>query len=327
MLKKNRFEINSQILAEAAEWFAVLGSDQVSKSEREQWQAWLASHPDHQLAWSRVEYLTHTFDDLPPKATSDTLNSPDLNRRRILKTAILGTLSLSTWELWQQEYLQQLSADYNTEIGVTRSITLTDGSQISLDTNTAINVEFTSTLRKVQLISGEIYIKTAPDNANFYRPLVVDTHQGRVLAMGTRFSVNQQSNETQVKVFEEAVEIQPSKLELNQRLTLKAGQSTDFTQLKIKPLQPIYNNQPAWTQGILLADNLRLNDFLIQLNRYRRGFVTCTPEIADIRIVGSFPINDINRILAMLEETLPIKISSPLPLWVRILPANQKKSS
>jgi len=320
MLKKNRFEIHPKILAEAAEWFSVLGSEHVSKSEREQWQAWLAVHPDHQLAWSRVEYLTNKFNNLPPKATSAALNSPDLNRRRILKTAVFGAFSLSVWELWHQGYLQELTADYNTTVGITKNITLSDKSQVILDTNTAINVEFTSTSRKVHLISGEVYIKTAPDNVNFHRPLVVDTHQGRVLALGTRFSVNQQANETQVMVFEDAVEIQPSKLESTQRLTLHAGQSTGFTEEKIKQLQPIYTNQPAWTQGILLADNQRLSDFLIQVNRYRHGTVTCSPQIANMRIVGSFPINNTDRILAMLEETLPIKIVKPLPLWIKVLP-------
>lgn len=290
------------------------------QGETEQWQAWLESHPDHRAAWARVEYFTHKFHNLPAHAASAALNSPDLYRRRTLKAfAVFSAISFSGWGLWREGYLQELTSDYHTGVGSTRNITLSDGTQIILDTNSSFNEEFTPELRRLHLVSGEIYIETAPDTSGFHRPFVVDSHEGRVHALGTRFSVRQQQENTQVTVFEDAVEIQPG-IPASTRLTLNARQSTRFTQERIDAVHSIIAGRPAWTQGILPADNLPLSEFLLQLNRYRHGYITCAPEIADLRIVGSFPLNDTDRILASLEETLPVKISKPLPLWVKVLP-------
>lgn len=320
MLKPRRTDIHPSILAEAAEWFAILGSGQVSKTEIEQWQAWLNAHPDHQAAWSRVEFFTHKLQNLPSQAASAALNQPDLYRRRTLKAlAIFGAIGLFGWQISQSRYLQAWTADYQTAVGATQTITLTDGSKVILDTDSAFNVEYTPELRKLQLVSGAIYIETAPDNAGLHRPFVVDSQEGRIRALGTRFSVRQLPGNSQVSVFADAVEIQPSKPEAS-KLTLHAGQTTRFNTEQTEAVTAMRTDRPAWTQGFLLADNMPLSEFLLQLNRYRHGYITCDPRIADLRIVGAFPLNDTERVLAMLEETLPVKISNPLPLWVKVLP-------
>lgn len=320
MLNPDRLEIHPGILAQAAEWFAVLGSGAVSKAETEQWQAWLQAHPDHQAAWARVEYFSGKFQHLPARAASAALNQPDLYRRRTLKTlAVFGAIGFTSWQISRGRYLQAWTADYQTALGAGKTITLADGSKVSLDTDSAFNVEYTDELRRLQLVSGEIYIETAPDNAGIHRPFVVDSREGRIRALGTRFSVRQLSGNSQVSVFADAVEIEPGKPGSNKRV-LHAGQTTDFTQEQIDPAVAVNEERPAWTQGFLLADNLPLSEFLLQLNRYRHGYITCDPQIAGLRIVGSFPLNDTDRVLAMLAETLPVKIAKPLPLWVKVLP-------
>lgn len=320
MLKQNPHNVHPRTLAEAADWFAVLGSGQVTKSETEQWQTWLHAHPDHQVAWAKVEFFTHKFQDLPPHAASAALNQPDLYRRRTLKTlAILGALGMSSWHVSRGRYLQDWTADYRTPLGASKTIILADGSKVTLDTDSALNIEFTSELRCLQLVVGEIYIETAPDIVSPSRPLVVDTQDGRVRALGTRFSVRQQAGNSQVTVYSDAVEIQPTQAGIS-KLILKAGQTTHFTPHQINAVAAISAERPAWTQGILLADNLPLSEFLLQLNRYRHGYVTCDPQIADLRIVGAFPLNNTDRILATLAETLPVTINNPLPFWVKVLP-------
>ncbi len=320
MLKQNLHNVHPSTLAEAAEWFAILGSGQVTKSETEQWQAWLHAHPDHQTAWAKVEFFTGKFQGLPAHAASAALNQPDLYRRRTLKTlAILGALGLSSWQVSRARYLQDWAADYRTALGASKTITLADGSKVTLDTDSALNIEFTSELRRLQLVAGEIYIETAPDPARLSRPFVVDTQEGRVRALGTRFSVRQQAGNSQVTVYANAVEIQPAQAGTS-KLTLKAGQTTHFTPEKIDAVAAMSADRPAWTQGILLADNLPLSEFLLQLNRYRHGYVTCDPRIADLRIVGAFPLNNTDHILATLAETLPVTIDNPLPFWVKVLP-------
>lgn len=194
-----------------------------------------------------------------------------------------------------------------------------DGSTVILDSGSALNVEFSLDLRRLQLVSGEIYIETAKDNAGWHRPLVVDTLDGRVMALGTRFSVSQQSDYSQVAVFADSVEIQPANPSTPKQ-RLRAGQETRFVSTRIELIQQIKLDRPAWSQGVIVADNIPLSEFLLQLNRYRRGYVTCAPEIADMRIIGSFPLKDTDKILASLETNLPVKLTSPLPFWVKVLP-------
>lgn len=319
----NRQKIHPRLVAEAAEWFMILSSGNVHPDETAQWQAWLSSHPDHQMAWARVEFFTDKFKSLPPQAAyaaSEALNAPNLYRRRmVLSMALFGFAGLTGWQLSRGRYWQEWSADQHTALGESKTITLADGSTVILDSGSAINVDFSVNLRKLQLIKGEIYIETAHDAVGRHRPFVVDTLEGRVRALGTRFSVSQYQNITQVTVFQDAVEIQSADTNsLNQ--TLHAGQEIRFASNHIEPIRQHSNNKPAWTQGLIVADDLPLSEFLLQLSRYRHGYITCAPEIADLRIIGSFPLKDTDKILAFLESNLPVKLSNPLPFWVKVLP-------
>ena len=319
----NRQKIPPRIVAEAAEWFMILGSGNVAPEETAQWQAWLAAHPDHQTAWARVEFYTGKFKSLPPQAASaaaDALNAPDLYRRRLLFSAgLFGLTGWLGWRVVQGQYWQQWSADQHTALGESKTLTLSDGSTVVLDSGSAVNVDFSTDLRRLQLVKGEIYIETAPDTASRPRSFVVDTQDGSIRALGTRFSVSQYEHLTQVTVFQDKVEIRPADIRTPSR-TLSAGQEVRFATGDIEPTQAHAENKPAWTQGLLVADDLPLSEFLLQLNRYRYGYITCAPEIADLRIIGSFPLKDTDKILTFLESSLPVKLSHPLPFWVKVLP-------
>lgn len=311
-------EINPAVLAEAAEWFAVLGSESISPKDHERWQAWLAAKPEHRAAWQRVEFFTHKFNGLPAQATLSTLNAPDLNRRRALKTlAIFCAVGAGGWQVWRQGSWQAWTADYRSGVGEIQTFTLADGSVVTLDTASAIDVDFSPSLRRITLVRGEVYIETAPDQKPLHRPFVVDCAAGRVQALGTRFSVREQASDCHATVYQGAIHIQPADNAAGSQ-TLKAGQSATFTRQQISIIEKIAAQQPAWSQGLLLADNLPLSEFVIQLNRYRQGYITCAPDIAHLRIVGAFPLRDQERILAVLQETLPVRVSKRSPWWVRI---------
>jgi transmembrane sensor len=323
MSSDTRQKIHPRLVAEAAEWFMILNSGNVHPEETAQWQAWLASHPDHQMAWARVEFYTDKFKSLPPPTAvtaSEALNAPNLNRRRmLLSMALLGVAGISGWQISRGRYWQAWSADQHTALGESKTITLTDGSSVILDSGSALNVDFSVNLRRLQLLKGEIYIETAADTVGWKRPFVVDTGEGRVKALGTRFSVSQHEDLTQVTVFQDAVEIQPASA-MSAKQTLHAGQEAHFAANRIEPIRSHTQHKPAWTQGFIVADDLPLSEFLLQLSRYRPGYITCAPEIADLRIIGSYPLKDTDKILAFLEANLPVKLSHPLPFWVKVLP-------
>ena len=74
----------------------------------------------------------------------------------------------------------------------------------------------------------------------------------------------------------------------------------------------------AWTRGMLVLDNVRLSDMVSELNRYRRGHLGVDPDVADLRITGSFPLHNIELALNALLPTLPVQITQRTPWWVPV---------
>jgi transmembrane sensor len=69
---------------------------------------------------------------------------------------------------------------------------------------------------------------------------------------------------------------------------------------------------------MLVVDNTRLEDLVHELGRYRRGYLGVAPEIADLRITGSFPLHDTDLALSALLPTLPVQIEQHTPWWVTV---------
>ncbi|KAG1069902.1 hypothetical protein G6F40_017608 [Rhizopus arrhizus] len=65
---------------------------------------------------------------------------------------------------------------------------------------------------------------------------------------------------------------------------------------------------------------MRLGDFIAELSRYRRGYLGCAPEVADLRIVGAYAVGDTDRVLAALAATLPVRVRATMPWWVVVVP-------
>jgi len=309
-----------RVLQEAAQWFAVLQSDSASEADRLAWRAWL-HEPEHVLAWQRVERISGQFqplaDDRSGCAASCLLQQRQPNRRQALKLLSLMTggalavvVGAGSWRDW--------SADQRTAVGEVRELRLADGSQLWLNTNSAVDVAFDGDRRQVALYRGELLLDT-PDER---RPLLLRTAQGRVQTrQRARFAVRQHHGATQLDVFAGAVEVQPSRLDKPHTIT--SGQQARFDSDLIQPAQPVQAASQAWASGVLLADNLRLEDFVTELGRYRRGYIGCDPRIADLRVVGAFPLTDVGQVLDALESTLPLRIHQRLPWWVSLEPLIQ----
>jgi len=71
---------------------------------------------------------------------------------------------------------------------------------------------------------------------------------------------------------------------------------------------------------MLLAQRMRLADLLDELGRYRRGVLRCHASVAALTVSGAFPLRDTDASLRLLQETLPVKISSLTGYWVTVEP-------
>ncbi|WP_448632462.1 MULTISPECIES: FecR domain-containing protein [Pseudomonas fluorescens group] len=316
--------LDPKVLEEAAEWLMRLSESELSDTERAEWECWKVSSPERDRAWNRAQLLQSKLGGLPATLAMSTLDRPSHpDRRRALgKLALLLAAVPTGWGTWKLAQQQQWSADYRTAVGERRELSLADGSRITLNTDSAIDVLFDTRQRLVRLREGEILVQTAPDTAALARPFRVDTGQGRMQALGTQFIVRELQARTHLAVLDGAVRVELAQSTQQAPLIVAAGQRTDFSSHDIGQLTPTDRNASAWTQGMLVVDKMRLADFVSELARYRRGFLRCDPAIAGLRISGAFPVSDTQRTLNMLVQTYPILVSGHLSgYWVTLSPA------
>jgi len=164
------------------------------------------------------------------------------------------------------------------------------------------------------LQAGEVLIDTAKDNL---RPLLVQTNEGRMRALGTRFSVRQDDRQTLLNVYEGAVEVRTHQGWVQ---VVEAGRQLSFSEHHLPAPTAATPNREAWRRGLLLADNLPLGQLLEELSRYRAGHLGCDPAVAGLPVMGSFPLKDTDQALRLLEAALPIRVEKPLDWWVNVAP-------
>ncbi|SDD79177.1 FecR family protein [Paracidovorax valerianellae] len=305
-------------LQQAADWFAVLQDDRVTDADRRQWQRWLETGPRQRAAWQQVETVASELSGMASPMVRQVLEvRPAVSRRRrtVLRTLMLAPAAgLAGWVAARHAPWQEWTAAYRTETGEQRAWTLADGSQLLLNTATAVDVDYSVTLRRIVLHRGELLITSGYDESRPPRPLVVDVAAGRLTALGTRFAVrHEEDGAARVAVFDGAVQVSPAD-EAEPRV-LQAGQQVRLRSGGIDAASDAAGYGLDWQQGMLVADGMRLGDFIAELGRYRRGHLACAPEVADLRIVGAYPLADTSRVLAALQATLPVQVRQPLPWW------------
>ncbi|MFT4101171.1 MAG: FecR domain-containing protein [Burkholderiaceae bacterium] len=320
--------ISEAVAGQASEWLTVMMSGEVSDEERGRWLRWRAEHPDHERAWRHVESVIGKMKRLSPRAAYNALSpyaegpSRSAGRRKALRALLWtgGVLGGSGLLASHARTWQQIVADFRTGTGERQSVTLDDGSAITLNTATAIDVRFDSRQRLVRLVTGEVLVVTAhaasASASTDSRPFVVETADGRVRALGTRFTVRRHGDDTRVVVLESAVEVTPR--DGGQARVLRAGERASFSREAIGEPEAAGAHEDAWTRGQLLASDMRLGDFIAELGRYRPGIVRCVPELAELRISGVFPLQDTDRILSSLPRVLPVQVNSRTRYWVTV---------
>ncbi len=316
-----------QALEQAAEWFALLRSGEATEADHARWQSWLAAAPEHQATWHRVERICGRLEPIvssPERLVAakvfKTASVDNAQRRRVLLSlAGIAGSGLLGWTAWRHTPLPGMAlawiADHRTAVGEIRQVGLVDGTQVWLASASAFNEDYRSGLRRLHLVAGEILISTARDAA---RDFVVDTPQGRLRALGTRFTVRLEEGRTFVAVYEAAVEVQSGAS--GATALVQAGQQTRFTEHAAAALAPADPAREAWANGILVTKDTPLGEVVAELRRYRRGHLAVAPEIAHLPVFGTYPIDDPDRTLAMLESVMPIQVRRPLPWWVSIEP-------
>lgn len=311
-------------LQQAAQWYARLRAEPGNPQAHQDWQRWHAQSDQHRQAWSFVERISQRFEPLQAdgEAALQALRGArrsSTSRRRVLQgLATLSGTALLGWFGWRHGGLPTLlaawRADYHCAVGEVSEARLADGSRIWLNSGSALDVDYRDDQRLLRLVQGEVLIETASDP----RPMLVQTQEGLLRPLGTRFSVLQQEGRTSLSVFEGAVETRSQAGDA--RVLARAGEQLHLDGQGISAVSPVSQARQSWSKGVLLADDIPLSALVEELARHRHGHLAVAPEVAGLRVVGSFPLHDSERTLAMLEGVLPIRVNRPLPWWITLEP-------
>ncbi|MDQ7727777.1 FecR domain-containing protein [Halomonas sp. SpR8] len=323
-------------LAEAAEWFAEWQAGELSSAQHERWQAWFDASDAHRWAWQQVEGVSQRFNanlDEAERQTADRVISSARQRRRGrwhllsgLSTLAFAAVLIGLFWQWTPlpQWVAYWGADYRTATGDITRIELDDGTQVWLSSASALDVDYDHQRRRLQLVAGEVLITTGQDPE---RPFYVDTRSARLTPLGTRFSVRQRQTDELLAVFEGAVAIQTrgDADHVSQRQVVDAGQQASYASGGIGELNPADGSRAAWANGVLLAENMSLKTFAAELSQHHRGHLEVDPEVANLTLLGAFPLDDLERTLHMVETTLPVTVRQVMPWWIKIEAAGSER--
>jgi len=308
---------------QAIDWMVALNARAPDAALLRQLEQWLRQDPAHQQAWDRLQQrlgrpcaALRALEQRAPGQAAEArrvLLQPSHSRREVLGAlASLGLLGGALWGGWRSDATQGWLADLHTASGERRSFTLADGSRLSLNSASAVDLRFDARQRLVLLRHGELVIQVAADAA---RPLRVRTAQGQVQALGTRFLVRQEDTATRVVVLEHSVRLS---LPDGRWQDLQQGQAALLRSNGIERLGSEQQQRAAWVEGRLEVLDEPLHVVVDALRPYQRGYMRLAPAVRDLRVQGVFPLDQPQQALSALAETLPVSIEHFGP-WLTLI--------
>ena len=324
---------NDPLHLAAADWLVRLQSTEISLEETLAWQAWIHENPANAEAFARIEEISQALRDLPaPAALPAALLARDRYDASIpiaqwrprgaawrRPWATLGiAASLAVFALAFAFWKMPAAATnaFETEIGENRSVTLADGSIISLGGDTRIEVALTDNVRAIELTKGEALFKVAKDAA---RPFKVRAGDATIVAVGTEFNVERDSDRAVVSVTEGRVVVNPVvgllpvsllqgfKPKLRS-VRVSAGQQTTAGSAGIEEPTKMEDPATGWQIGHLAFRLQPLRYVLEDVNRYaHKPIVLETESMGTLVITGTVERENIGGWVKSLEHAFDLQ--------------------
>lgn len=342
----NETESVTPLSDQAASWWVRLHAETVTPSDQSAFGEWVARSPERVGAYLRMarlmgalkrdgvrwpdtpaEVLIREAKASPPEVLSisrgyrgegSQRSNEDTPKQVRFLTGIAASLLIAVSAAWVFFAGPQ---HYRTAIGEQRSVLLADGSVITLNTASRIEVDLQEDRRLIRLLEGEALFNVAPDRS---RPFDVVAGNTTLQAVGTQFNVDRRSKITTVTVVEGRVAVSstprgsgPGGSGQERRTTpdplsaiLSAGEQLVVTPTAIaKPKRANIAVATAWTQRQLIFEKRPLGEVAEEFNRYNRDAI----EIADAglrqqQVTGVFQANDPTSFMTFLAQIPTVKI-------------------
>lgn len=289
--------------AQANDWVVRAQQGLLTDSERRAFKRWRCEDPEHDLAAQRVEAIWASTSDaatLTRTTKSSRLLALKLFLVVALAAAVWGGIHLHDWTVrWQ--------ADYTTDLGQTQHVVLSDGSEVWLSSQTALQVLYDPEVRRVRLLRGEAIFHPAPKNAQEPRVFDVEAAGVHSSALGTRYIVGLNNPDSGwVGVLENSVLVTSTQT-MDEPLELVKGDSALFDESGISRARLLVEDEASWLKGYLVFKRRPLSEVVDRLNQHRKNTIQIlTPALANRTVSAVFPLADLSEAdtLRLLKQEL-----------------------
>jgi transmembrane sensor len=314
----------------AADWFVRLQSTEVSLEETLAWQGWLHESPLHARAFARIEEISDLMRHVAAPAAA--------SMRELARDRYDASVPIKNWKgaRTRRSWLTLGAAasiaavaltvaffktpaettTFATAIGENDNVTLSDGSIIALGGGTQIKVALSENLRAIELTRGEALFKVAKDAA---RPFKVRAGNATIIAVGTEFNVERNSDRAVVSVTEGRVEVKPDPGLLPVSLLqgfkpklrsvhVNAGQQTTAGSAGIEEPTKMEDLATGWQIGHLAFRLQPLRYVLEHVNRYaHKPIVLENENMGSLVITGTVERENIGGWVKSLEHAFDLE--------------------
>ncbi|MBA0188206.1 FecR family protein [Pectobacterium odoriferum] len=311
--------MDDPIAEEAIEWMVLLRSGEATQTDYDEYRRWRYENPLHERACQRIERTLGKFQPLlaalPHEPIRQALLAPS-GRRKVLQYGLgmVAVASLSSLMFNQHYPLSPLVSDVKTATAQRQQVPLSDGSMLMLNARTAvdINVRPETPVRQVALHNGGIFANIQPDTQ---RPFVIATGMGDIVALQANVNVRYESGGIHVGVLDNIAKITNH---AGQSQRLHAGQGVWFDRSTLYHVAVTPESETDWLHGRLEVRDRSLASVISTLRDYTPGIIRLDPDIADLRVSGNFPLDNLNYTLDSLAQTMPIAIVHTTDYWIHI---------
>lgn len=318
----------------AAHWVLRMTTASCTPQDREAFERWLAESEAHGSAYQEQLATLSLIQGLACDPALQALREQTLQETAVAKNRwlprlaacalvlilFLGVSSEQVSRLMHGDRgvaVAALPVVYTTAVGERRHVILSDGSALTLNTDSQVDVLYQRDQRHVVLARGQAWFDVAksPD-----RPFVVSAGGRQVTAIGTSFDVQLQSEDrVKVVLIEGKVAVDtmasrsgrlataPSSLPV----TMVAGQQLLINADASSRLEPVdISSAKSWLQGRLVFNDLALTDVISDFNRYNRQKVLleATQDWSDIRVSGVFDAGQVASFLSALASRYQLDV-------------------
>lgn len=315
-------EQSAQIEEAARRWLVYLHSGDARMERLHAFERWIAEDPVHERAFREQQELMDALAgmevlDAAPAPKRAMLSAPPRWAAAGLAMAAAAAFVLSfaglREDLWRGATQAMAQNHYETQVAEIRTVSLPDGTRVTLGAHSRIEVRFTSATRIVTLKEGEAFFEIAPDAS---RQFYVNAGDRVIRDIGTSFEVRRSREQVRVSVVEGEVELLPAA-----RATaaarrepsrpdemLRAGDSAEAAiggGIERSVFEP--DEAAAWRRGWLAYDGAKLSEIVADINRYSQRRIELDGEaIGDIRVTAAFGVSQIDQFVAGLEASQPV---------------------